>query len=79
MRHSYQQYRDLRNYLNSLTEEELDQTLIVYDFNGDEYMPVTRFAKTEDVSEFDDGQVVLSFNTPDDSDGNLPSKLVGYL
>jgi hypothetical protein len=52
-------YKQLFEFLKTLTEEELEQTITVYDTNNDEYYPVTDWDKALGNDVVDDGQVVL--------------------
>ena len=55
-------YKKLLEFLQTLTDLELEQNVTVYDYNTDEYMYVTDTDKTADNNELDEGHIILIVN-----------------
>lgn len=52
-------YRDLLTYLSTLSSDQLDQDVTVYELSISEYEPVTRTLEVTGDDALDDGSIVL--------------------
>jgi len=53
-------YQDIKDWINTKTEDELKQTATVYFEQSDEGFPITFIRRMEGSQLYDDGQLVLS-------------------
>jgi hypothetical protein len=53
-------YQDIKDWVNTKTEDELDQTATVYFEDSEKSYPVSFIRKMVDVRGFEDGRLVLS-------------------
>jgi hypothetical protein len=55
-------YRELLKFLMSLEDSQLDDNVTIYDYNEDEYIPVTDFTTTVGTDVLDDNHAILLIN-----------------
>lgn len=53
-------YKELLEFLKTLTDDELEQNVTVYLSSNDEYIPVIETDKTVENDVLDDGHVIIT-------------------